>query len=74
MEEEKKKKLEEERDRKRKEEKEKAAKLEKELEISDYHSKTKKEKRLDFSKEGNEWSAISKYKQKILKKYFLLLN
>ena len=43
---------------------EELAELEKELEIQDYHTKPKREKRIDFSKEGNEWSAISKYKQK----------
>ena len=50
---------------------EELAELEKELEISDYHSKTKKEKRLDFSKEGNEWSAISKYKQKLYRQQLI---
>ena len=50
---------------------EELAELQKELEISDYHSKTKKEKRLDFSKEGNEWSAISKYKQKLYRQQLI---
>ena len=44
---------------------EELAELEKELEIQGYHNKDKKEKRIDFSKEGNEWNAISKYKQKL---------
>ena len=47
---------------------EELAELEKELEIQGYHNKEKKEKkekRIDFSKEGNEWNAISKYKQKL---------
>ena len=47
---------------------EELAELEKELEIQGYHNKEKrekKEKRIDFSKEGNEWNVISKYKQKL---------
>jgi hypothetical protein len=50
---------------------EELAELEKELEIHDYHTKTKKEPRIDFSKEGNEWSAISKYKQKLYRQQLI---
>ena len=45
---------------------EELAELEKELEIKNYQSKDNK--RIDFSKEGNEWSAITKYKQKLYEK------
>ena len=50
---------------------EELAELEKELEIQDYHTKPKREKRIDFSKEGNEWSAISKYKQKLYRQQLI---
>ena len=50
---------------------EELAELEKDLEIKDYHNKDKKEKRMDFSKEGNEWNAISKYKQKLYRQQLI---
>jgi len=50
---------------------EELAELEKELEILDYYHKPKNEQRIDFSKEGNEWSAISKYKQKLYRQQLI---
>lgn len=50
---------------------EELAELEKEMEIKGYKNKEKSEKRIDFSKEGNEWSAISKYKQKLYKQQLI---
>ena len=41
------------------------------MEIKGYKNKEKSEKRIDFSKEGNEWSAISKYKQKLYKQQLI---
>ena len=41
------------------------------LEIQDYYHKPKNEQRIDFSKEGNEWSAISKYKQKLYRQQLI---
>ena len=50
---------------------EELAELEKEMEIKGYYNKEKKEKRIDFSKEGNEWNAISKYKQKLYRQQLI---
>ena len=50
---------------------EELAELEKELEINDYSSKRPREKRIDFSKEGNEWNAISKYKQNLYRQQLI---
>ena len=50
---------------------EELAELEKELEIIDNHNKSKHEQRIDFSKEGNEWNAINKYKQKLYKQQLI---
>ena len=50
---------------------EELAELEKELEINDYNSKRPREKRMDFSKEGNEWNAISKYKQNLYRQQLI---
>ena len=50
---------------------EELAELEKELEIQDYYHKPKNEQRIDFSKEGNEWTAISKYKQKLYRQQMI---
>ena len=50
---------------------EELAELEKELEIQDYYHKPKNEQRIDFSKEGNEWTAISKYKQKLYRQQLI---
>ena len=44
---------------------EELAELEKELEIKDYCNKDKREKKFEFRRGGNEWNAISKYKQKL---------
>ena len=50
---------------------EELAELEKELEIKDYCNKDKREKKFDFRKGGNEWNAISKYKQKLYRQQLI---
>ena len=50
---------------------EELAELEKELEINDYTKKRPIKKRIDFSNEGNEWNAISKYKQNLYRQQLI---